>query len=180
MLQQLTEELGLDNGLSSKNPWEMVIAEVPRLEHLPASGYPYANVKLGPAPSYEPTAQPCSCPDAPHDPLDLEVLLTELTFGTEELSSHSPTLAELTPEPFIVASERDAAAMGLKDGDLVRMRLPHGSARCRLCVSVRTAPGTIVLPRLSGSGWQGAGGLDIRLAPEAIALEEAAQGRDRS
>jgi NADH-quinone oxidoreductase subunit G len=79
---------------------------------------------------------------------EFEVVATERTFGTEELSGYSACLRELNEPPFVGLHPADAAALGLREGDRAALRSPAGA----LALTVRTfadmAAGVVVVPRL--------------------------------
>lgn len=69
-------------------------------------------------------------------------------FGTEELSSISPAIAELTPTPYVLMHPLDATPLGLKTGDTAEVTVA-GSAplRLRVLFGPAIARGVIALPR---------------------------------
>jgi NADH-quinone oxidoreductase subunit G len=69
-------------------------------------------------------------PPAPFQPVDGEWLLVPLyhIYGSEELSSLSPPVAELVPGPYLAVSPSDAGLLGLAAGLPARETF-HGSAR---------------------------------------------------
>jgi anaerobic selenocysteine-containing dehydrogenase len=79
---------------------------------------------------------------------EFDVVVTERTFGTEELSGYSACLRELHDPPFVGLHPEDAAALGLREGDRAALRTPAGA----LALTVRTfadmAAGVVVVPRL--------------------------------
>ena len=81
---------------------------------------------LGPGPA--PTEQPPYYRDVPRPfaRRDGEWLAipVEHVFGTEELSIHSPGVAELAPKPCLGLSPDDAKALGAKEGGEVELSLP--------------------------------------------------------
>ncbi len=80
-------------------------------------------------------------------------------FGSEELSSKSPPIAQLTPAPYVLMHPLDATALGLAAGDsaevhvdgaaALRVRVAFGPAICRGLIALpQGLPGTpfIALP----------------------------------
>ncbi len=55
-------------------------------------------------------------------------------FGSDELSSVSPSVAQLTPEPFVVLSKNDSEKLEVKEGDYIELE----TLKTRLKVRVRT------------------------------------------
>ncbi|PKN24464.1 MAG: NADH dehydrogenase (quinone) subunit G [Deltaproteobacteria bacterium HGW-Deltaproteobacteria-21] len=85
---------------------------------------------------------------------ELELLLVEWTFGTEELAGYSPLLREVENEPVLSMHEEDAAAASIVDGDWVRIHLDGGSLDLPVRISGNTAKGTVVLPKHRRIVWQ--------------------------
>ncbi len=83
-----------------------------------------------------------------HEDADsLELLVVELTFGTEELSSHSPAIVKVEPEPHVWMHGEDAERLGLSGREFVVLHLEGGPLEVRLKVSSSMARGVLVLPR---------------------------------
>lgn len=87
----------------------------------------------------------------------LEAILTDRTFGTEELSSLSPPLAALEGEPAVLMHREDADSMGLKDGDRVIVKGEKGSMEAVLRTFENMARGVLVIPRHHKLPWQDLG-----------------------
>jgi NADH-quinone oxidoreductase subunit G len=85
---------------------------------------------------------------------ELEIILAERTFGTEELSSYSACLEALQEKPFAGLHPRDAESLGVRAGD--HIAVPAGASTVELAVSVfdDMAPGVMVVPRLRRLPWQ--------------------------
>ncbi len=83
-----------------------------------------------------------------------EVVLADRTFGTEELSVHSPCLGPLLTPAQIELHAADARALGVADGD--RIAVGRGPAPleafARVCDTM--APGILVVPRDCRLAWQ--------------------------
>jgi NADH-quinone oxidoreductase subunit G len=101
----------------------------------------------------------------PHE--SLEVILTDWTFGTEELSSFSPPLRKLERMPCASMHANDAARLGLGHGDKVRIKLDQGEVEVDVWVEEHMAPGVLVLPRHRLLEWQ-----KIRKLPKIVRFEE--------
>jgi NADH-quinone oxidoreductase subunit G len=84
----------------------------------------------------------------------LSLVLTDLTFGSEELSVHSECLFELEPEPAILLHSGDAAKMNLADGSLVAIQTESGSFKAKLKVIENMASGVLIVPRHRKLDWQ--------------------------
>jgi NADH-quinone oxidoreductase subunit G len=87
-------------------------------------------------------------------PDELQIVLAERTFGTEELSSYSTCLEALQDEPFAALHPKEAEALGVRDGD--RIAVPSGAGPAVLAVKVfdHMATGVMVVPRLGRPAWQ--------------------------
>ncbi|WP_373499014.1 molybdopterin-dependent oxidoreductase [Desulfococcus sp.] len=83
-----------------------------------------------------------------------ELILTGQTFGTEELSAHSPCLRAAEAPPRAVMHEADAAALGLSDGDLIAIEGVSGRLSLPLRTVQNMAPGVLVIPRHRRLRWQ--------------------------
>ena len=84
----------------------------------------------------------------------LEVLVTEHTFGTEELSAYSACLQELAEPPCICMHSTDARRLKLNDGDQVAVELNRGAIKARLQVADNLASGILIIPRRPDLEWQ--------------------------
>jgi len=99
---------------------------------------------------------------------DLNLLLVEWTFGTEELCGYSETIRKVESDPFLLMHAEDAKKVGLSNGDFVSIELDGDSLQIDLRVSRTMARGTAVLPRHHRLEWQKIGGLAVRLSPKQI------------
>jgi NADH-quinone oxidoreductase subunit G len=94
------------------------------------------------APFELPAPAPATGPD------DFEVVVTERTFGTEELSGYSACLRALHEPPFVGLHPADAAALGLREGDRAALRTPGGTHVLTVRSFADMAAGVVVVPRL--------------------------------
>jgi NADH-quinone oxidoreductase subunit G len=97
----------------------------------------------------------------------LELLLVDWTFGTEELSVHSPPLGEVEKDPCLYMHADDAAGLGLTDGDRVSIKLDRGTLEISLCAVENMATGVIVLPRHRLLEWQ-----QIETLPKVVSVKD--------
>ena len=97
----------------------------------------------------------------------LEVILTDWTFGTEELSSFSPPLRELERRPCASLHPDDAVRLGLNREDRVRIGLDDGHVEVDVWIEEDMAPGVMVLPRHRLLEWQ-----KITRLPKFVSFEE--------
>jgi NADH-quinone oxidoreductase subunit G len=91
------------------------------------------------------------------DPNELEIILAERTFGTEELSTYSACLETLEDEPFAGLHRTDAEPLGLRDGDRIAIRAGDDTVALAVNVFDNMAPGVVVVPRLRRLNWQALG-----------------------
>jgi len=122
-----------------------------------------------PAASDRPAAVPAE--DVTADALHL--LPVETLFGSELLSSLSPPLAPVTPEPHLLLHADDATRMDFSAGERVRLSTALGEFVVTLRTSERMAPGLAILPRLRGTPVElfvpGSGSMPCRIEKEATA-----------
>jgi len=84
----------------------------------------------------------------------MKLVLTQWTYGTEELSSYSGPILSAGKKPVALLHDRDAAEAGLCDGDFVTVRLDHGEVRLPMETSAQMARGCVVLPMHGEILWQ--------------------------
>jgi NADH-quinone oxidoreductase subunit G len=85
---------------------------------------------------------------------ELELLLSDWTFGTEELSSYSKFIQQVEKEPCLFINPKDASRTGSKDRERVTLHLDRGPLVLELRVADSVAPGVIVLPKHRRLPWQ--------------------------
>ncbi len=71
-------------------------------------------------------------------------------FGSEELSVHTPALAERVPGLYLGISGDDAAARGIADGEEVELHTDDGMHRLPAALVPALPRGVLALPRLPG------------------------------
>jgi len=84
----------------------------------------------------------------------LELILVDLTFGTEELSVYSPCLQKLEPEPCATMQTNDAKALKLNDGDRIAIETDSGKLELTLRIADNMASGILLVPRHHRLNWQ--------------------------
>lgn len=82
------------------------------------------------------------------------LLLTEQTFGTEELSADSPPLKPLVPAPQAFLHSADAIRLGLTNGGDMIIQTSQGLIQVQLSVQDQMAAGVLILPRYRQLAWQ--------------------------
>ncbi len=90
----------------------------------------------------------------PEDAGRLNLILTDLTFGTDTLSAHSECLRELEPEPAVMMHTREAESLDLVDGDLISIQTENGRLDAKLKAVENMAAGVLVIPRHRKLAWQ--------------------------
>jgi NADH-quinone oxidoreductase subunit G len=85
---------------------------------------------------------------------ELQLILTDWTFGTEELSSYSPPLPELEGRPCVFIHSNQVAKMNLQDGDKIIIQTDSDALEVRLRAVDNMAEDVIVLPRHRQLAWQ--------------------------
>jgi NADH-quinone oxidoreductase subunit G len=83
----------------------------------------------------------------------LELLLVDWTFGTEELSSYSKYIRQVEKEPCLFINPEEASRIGMKDRERVTLHLDRGPLVVELHVANHVAPGVMVLPRHRTLPW---------------------------
>lgn len=84
----------------------------------------------------------------------LELLVVDWTFGTEELSNFSNPIQQVEREPVLLIHAKDASKAGLRDGEKANLRLEKGLLEVKVSICENMAPGSIVLPRHHQLQWQ--------------------------
>jgi NADH-quinone oxidoreductase subunit G len=108
----------------------------------------------GPAPN---RFQTIPSPDAAPAMDGFEIILTERTFGTEELSSYSACLETLEETPFAGWFRKDAETLDIGEGDRIALRTERATVELTARLFDRMAPGVVVIPRLRRLPWQAFG-----------------------
>jgi NADH-quinone oxidoreductase subunit G len=84
----------------------------------------------------------------------LELLLADWTFGTEELSGYSRPIQEVEREPSLSMAAGDASRLGLAAGDRVTLMLEAEAISLELEAVENMASGVMVLPRHRCVNWR--------------------------
>jgi NADH-quinone oxidoreductase subunit G len=84
----------------------------------------------------------------------VELVLVDQTFGTEELAGYSAPIRKVEGEPYLTLSDDLAAGLGLASGDQVVLPLPGGEVTVGLKTTHNMAPGVVILPRHRRLEWQ--------------------------
>jgi len=128
------------------------LGEIPHLDELAADGMRVSSFDAG-LPHFSVNWQEeKNKGKVPED--SLEVILTDWTFGTEELSSFSPPLRKLERSPSASMHINDAARLGLAHENRIKIKLDEGDVEVDLWMEENMAPGVIILPRHRLLEWQ--------------------------
>ena len=85
---------------------------------------------------------------------NLNIILTDLTFGSEVLSAHSECLRELESEPAVMMHTSEAHSLDLVNGESVSIQTERGNFEVKLKVVENMAAGVLVVPRHRKISWQ--------------------------
>jgi NADH-quinone oxidoreductase subunit G len=99
---------------------------------------------------------------------EMEILLVEMIYGTEELSTYSMPIRKMEPMPQLWIHTKDAEKLSLKNKETVRLLLGGKEVTVDLCAVENMAPGMIVLPRHPQLEWQKPGALSAKVLIENI------------
>ena len=97
----------------------------------------------------EPAVKPAEPPGG-----QVELLLVDQTFGTEELAGYAAPIQKVEEEPCLLLPADLARELGLAAGDRVALHLPGGEVRVGLKTSPHMAPRVAILPRHRRLAWQ--------------------------
>ena len=98
----------------------------------------------------------------------LDLLLTDWTFGTEELAAYSRYIHQVEKSPCLFIHPSDVLRAGVPDKEKCTLRLDGGSLDVELRVVENMAPGVIVMPRHRQLVWQKLKNWPVRLAIDQI------------
>jgi NADH-quinone oxidoreductase subunit G len=93
-------------------------------------------------------------PPAALAPEQVELLLVDWTFGTDELASYSPLMREAEAAPVLLIHPDDAGKLGLGDGNRAVLHLPKGLLAVRIKLAAAMALEVAVLPRHRQLNWR--------------------------
>ena len=97
----------------------------------------------------------------------LTLIATELTFGTEELSTYSENTQLRAPAPYVLLNDEDAARLGITSGIMVEMSGGGLKLECLLRVSAKAAIGVAIAPRVNGFPVSGLSGKSVIIRAKA-------------
>jgi NADH-quinone oxidoreductase subunit G len=99
---------------------------------------------------------------------ELELLVADWTFGTEELSTYSEYIQQVEKEPYLLMHPKDASRKGLKDKERITLHLDRGPLEVELRVADNVAPGVIILPKHRRLRWQQMGRRPLKVGVDRI------------
>ena len=103
----------------------------------------------------------------------VELLLVDRTFGTEELSGYAEPIHKVEEDPCLILPEGLAHELGLAAGDEVALSLPGGEVKVCLKTAPNMAPHVAILPRNRRLAWQKLPGWPIWIGLDSIKKVEA-------
>lgn len=165
IFQELTRAL---SGLTDPAPvdlWAWLGQQNPLFAPLRSLTEHPEGVRLLPSARPEHDFAALPAPPASPDPDQLELLLVDWTFGTEELASYSPLLREAETAPVLLIHPGEAAKLGLGNGSRANLRLPKGSLAVTVKLAAGMAPGVAVLPRHRQLDWRKLAETPVYLTP---------------
>jgi NADH-quinone oxidoreductase subunit G len=141
--------------IAQNDLWASLAGDRPALAGLADLARRSDGLRIIPAQSPAPTFSLSPGLTPKHPPENqLQMLLVDWIFGTEELSGYSSAIQQVEKEPCLFMHAEDAARALLSDGDQVAIHLDSGSLQVKLCVSLNMARGVVVLPRHRQLAWQ--------------------------
>ncbi len=146
------------------NPFSMAANEHPLLAGLQHRSDPIDNVRCIPdsvdAGPFPAGIDPVMSPGAENQ---LQLLLLDSIFGTEELSQYVDAIHPVEGEPCLTMHTDDAATLGFCEGDRILVAFEGGTLQTGLSLSGNMAPGTVILPRHRKLEWQMVGSSSVML-----------------
>ncbi len=161
-----------DAGPGGISPEKFIPAALPAFDGLKAGhGYPVDGPRILTAKAGFQGKWERASADArtgPENPEAFELLMVEWMFGTSEFSAWSDSLDAAVAAPHMSMNSKDAARIGLCDGDTVSVELDGGAFEIVVSVSDRTAEGVLVIPRHHSFEWRKMKDSPARVSAEKI------------
>ncbi len=144
-----------DFSLTRSELWEWIKNECPAFSNVPSANPSSEGLRIDLGQKEEePFAGGILSEKACRGNGELELLLSNWTFGTEELSAYSKFTQQVEKEPCLFMNPKDASRAGLKDNEKITLHLERGPLALELRVASNVAPGIIVLPKHRQLLWQ--------------------------
>jgi NADH-quinone oxidoreductase subunit G len=151
------------------SPLLLAAKEHPHLAELKNMGYPIDGIQCIPGfAEAEPAPEDIDQAMEPAAENQLQLLLVDSIFGSEELSQYSDVIHHVEGEPSLHMHADDAAGLGFTEGDQVSISLDAGTLETKVTLSRNMAPGTLVLPRHRILEWQRVNGFSVMLSSNRI------------
>jgi NADH-quinone oxidoreductase subunit G len=156
------------SGLKTSGPdlWTWLARQNPVFSRMTAVPEPPEGVRLLPeaqsASDFAARVEPAAAPP----PDQMELLLVDWTFGTEELAGYSDILRQAESAPVLTLHPQDAMKSGIEDGDRAAIHLPKGPMTVMVKLSDTMAPGVMVLPRHRQLDWRKLSETPVFLTPQ--------------
>lgn len=132
--------------------WKWLGREFPAFANLPLAGENTEGVRVN---LTQEKRRPIASEPAGSPPESrLQLLFTDWTFGTEELSAYSVHVQRVEKNPSLFMHPKDAGPLNLKSGDRVTLSVGGGTLEVELAVVGKMAPGIILLPKHRRLSWQ--------------------------
>jgi len=174
ILQELAAAMPAPVTLPGDDLWDWLGRENPVFANPAALFEPPTGARLIPETIPARVFSPAAAPVTVERPPDhLELLLVDLTFGTEELASYSKYIQPAEEPPRLLMHLAEAAKLGLSSCDRVALRLPGGKLEVDLQVAENMASGVLVLPRHRQLNWRLAPDYQVSLSYRDIGKVEA-------
>jgi len=161
VIQELVSALSPHTESTTKSPdfFALAGAENPAWDRLRFLPYPADGVNLAargdkPTVAMQTQGQTQGPRLEKRQPDNMELVMTQWTFGTEELSSCAGPIQQAEPDPHLVMHVDDAARAGLANGDTVTLHLDRGVLQLPIRIATSMATGVAVLPRHHRLHWQ--------------------------
>jgi len=158
ILAGIASSMGLsEKEISKDDLWAWLEQNIPVFAKIQLLDEPSDGVRLNPGGGDEKpfsSLDPTLSRREDHPDGHLELLIVDLTFGTEELSSYSPHIQQVEETPHLLMHPKDAAKLNLGDKDRVLLHLDKGPLDVELHTVENMASGVVVLPRHRQLQWQ--------------------------
>jgi NADH-quinone oxidoreductase subunit G len=175
ILAKLANAMSLTGGerlsLSRGELWNWITKEFIAFSDVPFANEPSDTFRVDLGQGKEkPFASDQRIPSEKKRPEDneLELLMADWTFGTEELSTYSEYIQQVEKEPYLLMHPEDASRTGMKDKERITLHLDRGPLEVGLRVADNIAPGVIILPKHRQLRWQQMGRRPLKVGVDRI------------
>ena len=155
LLTDLADVLAVDLKIGSgESPLELAAKEHPLLAGLQNMDYPIDGFRCLPDAAVKEAPLNTDLSMVSDAVNQLQLLLVDSIFGTEEFSLYSDVIRQVEGEPCLHMHPDDAARLGFAEGDPIVLTLDAGTLEIRVRLTGNMARGTLVLPRHRRIDWQ--------------------------